>query len=271
LPVFGGTGGNWPAVFRPMSFDPLARHYRWMELLLAGNKLQRCRTAFLNRVGNAQNILIAGEGNGRFLVECRRKFPAARIIAVDASARMLAAARDRLQRSGLDSDGVQFIHADALNWKHEGAAHDLIVTHFFLDCFPRQQLEQVVANLARSAAPGASWLLADFQVPVRGLRRYRALVIHALMYAFFRVATRLPARRLVPPDDFLKARNFVLQEQRTNEWGLLRSDLWKHTGHHSPPLAANSSTCGKFTFSPSPSPHLEQFETTDEPRASSPF
>jgi ubiquinone/menaquinone biosynthesis C-methylase UbiE len=217
-----------------MSFDLLARHYRWMELVLAGNKLQRCRTAFLDRVGNAQNVLIAGEGNGRFLVECRRKLPTARITVVDASARMLAAARDQLQRSGLDSAGIQFIHADALNWKPVLPAHDLVVTHFFLDCFPRQQLEQVVANLARSAAPGAAWLLADFQVPIRGLSRCRALIIHAWMYAFFRLATRLPARRLVPPDDFLKARNFVRQEQRTSEWGLLRSDLWKHTGRHSP-------------------------------------
>jgi ubiquinone/menaquinone biosynthesis C-methylase UbiE len=251
-----------------MSFDLLARHYRWMELLLAGNKLQRCRTAFLDRVGDAQNVLIVGEGNGRFLVECRRKLPTARITVVDASARMLDAARTRLERSGLDSSGVQFIHTDALDWKPNCASHDLIVTHFFLDCFPSQQLEQVVAALSQSASPGASWLLADFQVPTRGLSRYRALIIHAWMYAFFRVATRLPARRLVPPDDFLTAQNFVLQEQRTSEWGLLRSDLWKLTGHL-PPLAANTSVRAKFTFSPTPARSREQCETTDAPRAAS--
>ncbi len=230
-----------------MSFDPLARHYRWMEPLLAGNKLQRCRAAFLNHVGNAQNVLIAGEGNGRFLVECRRKLPSAQITLVDASARMLAEARARLERSGLDLRGVQFVHADALTWKPESASHDLVVTHFFLDCFPRLQLERVVTSLAGGAAPGAAWLLADFQVPVRGLRRYRALAIHAAMYAFFRVAARLPACRLVPPDDFLKAQNFVLREQRTSEWGLLRSDLWRHAERHSPPLAAISSARARFT------------------------
>jgi len=242
-----------------------------MEFVLAGNKLQRCRTAFLDRVGNAQNALIVGEGNGRFLVECRRKLPTARITVVDASARMLAAARARLEHSGLDSRGVQFIHTDTLCWKPDCASHDLVVTHFFLDCFPHQQLEQVVANIARSAAPGAAWLLADFQVPALGLSRIRALAIHASMYAFFRVATRLPARRLVPPDGFLTARNFVLHEQRTSEWGLLRSDLWKHTGHSSPPLAANASARAKVTFSPSPSPLREQCETTGAPRVSLPF
>jgi len=89
---------------------------RWPALSLDGtapreNKLQRCRAAFLNHVGNAQNVLIAGEGNGRFLVECRRKLPSAQITLVDASARMLAEARARLERSGLDLRGVQFVHA----------------------------------------------------------------------------------------------------------------------------------------------------------------
>lgn len=210
-----------------MSFDPLARHYRWLEWVLAGNKLQRCRTAFLGQVEGAQNVLLAGEGSGRFLVECRRQLPAARITVLDASGRMLAVARNHLQRCGLKPEGVQFVHADALTWNPEPQVYDLVATHFFLDCFPAQQLGQTVANLAQGAAPGAAWLLADFQVPGGGARRHRALLIHALMYFFFRVVTRLPARRLVPPDDFLAAQHFVLRERRTSEWGLLHSDYWR--------------------------------------------
>jgi ubiquinone/menaquinone biosynthesis C-methylase UbiE len=209
-----------------MSFDALARHYRWMECLLAGNKLQRARTAWLHRVAGAQNVLIAGEGNGRFLVECRRQLPAARITVVDASAAMLSAARDRLGRAGIDLGAIDFVRADALSWKPKMAAHDLVVTHFFLDCFTAPQLARVIRNLAGGAGPAAKWLLADFQVPARGLQRQRARIIHALMYAFFRVMTQLPARSLTPPGEFLKAQGFDLEERRTSEWGLLLSDLW---------------------------------------------
>src|SRR5690349_9347963 len=85
----GGTGGGFFSVGLFMSFDVLAPHYRWMEFVLAGEKLQRCRTAFLDSTGGAKNILILGEGNGRFLLECRRKFPDGQITCVDASARML--------------------------------------------------------------------------------------------------------------------------------------------------------------------------------------
>ncbi len=68
-----------------MSFDRLAPYYRGMERLLAGNKLHRCRTAWLEEVRDAKRILLAGEGHGRFLEVCAREFPQATIVCVDAS------------------------------------------------------------------------------------------------------------------------------------------------------------------------------------------
>jgi ubiquinone/menaquinone biosynthesis C-methylase UbiE len=227
LPAYGGTEADFSGWLGAMSFDALAPHYRWMEFVLAGDKLQRCRTAFLSQVTHRHNVLIVGEGNGRFLVECRRALPQAQITCADASASMLTRARDRLQASGLGLDHIEFIQADALNWQPSAQAYDLLVTHFFLDCFQPDQLRSVIAALARAAKADATWLLADFQVPVTGLGRYRALLIHRLMYVFFRLATRLPARHLTAPDEFLKASDFSLRERQVNDWGLLRTDRWE--------------------------------------------
>lgn len=213
-----------------MSFDALAPHYRWMEAVLAGNKLQRCRIAFLDRVRRAQNILILGEGNGRFLAECRRALPGAAIMCVDASRRMLRLAQRRLERTRLSCGQVDFVHADALHWKASGREFDLIVTHFFLDCFRPEQLESLVATLVKAAAPRATWLLADFQAPHTGLSRWRAQVILGLMYVFFHIATRLPARTLTPPDPYLESHRFALCERRVSEWGLLHTDRWERRG-----------------------------------------
>ena len=209
-----------------MSFDRLAQHYHWMEFLAAGEKLQRCRTAFLDRVTEAQRVLIAGEGNGRFLAAFRCSLPNARITVVDSSRRMLEAARNRVIAQTLELEDIEFIHADLLKWAPRSEAYDLIVTHFFLDCFPAGELKQIIARLSSCATRDAQWLLADFQIPDRGWRRSRAKAIHSLMYAFFRVATRLPARRLTPPRVFLENHAFALREKRTFEWGLLHSDLW---------------------------------------------
>lgn len=212
-----------------MSFDLLAPHYRWMEAVLAGEKLQRGRVAFLDRVAGARDVLILGEGNGRFLAECRRVLPSARITCVDASARMLALARERLLKERLAVEGVEFIHADALAWTPRRGGFDLIVTHFFLDCFRADQLAAIAAKLAAVATPGADWLLADFQAPARGWQRTRARIILGSMYAFFRVAARLPARHLTPPDESLARHGFTLRERRESEWGLLRSDWWRRS------------------------------------------
>jgi ubiquinone/menaquinone biosynthesis C-methylase UbiE len=209
-----------------MSFEFLAPHYRWMEFLLAGDKPHRCRTAFLSTNLDPKRILIVGEGNGRFLEECRRAFGAARIVCVDASQTMLHLARRRLAARGLSLEQVELIQADALAWVPPQNSFDLVVTHFFLDCFREDQLPGLVRRLGSSTRPGARWLLADFQIPQRGLARLRARLVHALMYAFFRVAARLPARRLCVPDRWLAAEGFSLKERRVSDWGLLHSDLW---------------------------------------------
>ena len=212
----------------PMSFDRLAPHYRWMEAVLAGRKLQRCRLAWLEKVRDCRRVLIVGVGHGRFLECALREMRDSEFVCVDASAAMLERACAAAQRTG-ESARVRFIHAALPEWEPARADFDLIVTHFFLDCFPEPMLSRVVARLAAAALPDARWLLADFQIPARGAARLRARMVLALAYAFFRISTRLPARRLVAPDDALTRNDFVLQHRRVSDWGLLHSDVWRRT------------------------------------------
>jgi len=210
-----------------MSFDRLAPHYRWMEAVLAGGKLQRCRTAFLDEAKTARRALIVGEGNGRFLSVLLRVNPSVRVLCVDGSARMLERACARLAREGLNVHQVEFLHADATTWSPPRAGFDLLVTHFFLDCFRPEQLAEIVGRLSAAAAPDARWLIADFCEPAQGPARWRARSMLALMYWFFRAITGLPARRLTPPDSFLEQHGFQLQSRRRAEWGLLHTDVWQ--------------------------------------------
>jgi ubiquinone/menaquinone biosynthesis C-methylase UbiE len=210
-----------------MSFDVLAPHYRWMEFVLAGDKLQRCRTAFLPRAAGANRVLILGEGNGRFLLECRRTLPDAKITVVDASAGMLDRARRRLKGQGINVEKIDFVCADALAWMPPKGAYDLIVTHFFLDCFRADQLETLIAKLAQAAAPRANWLFADFQSAPAGWARFRSRLILWLMYRFFTVITRLPANALTSPDPILQQHGFKLREREVFDWELLHSDWWQ--------------------------------------------
>jgi ubiquinone/menaquinone biosynthesis C-methylase UbiE len=208
-------------------FDHLARHYDWMELLLAGGKLERCRNALWNEIAPLQSALLVGEGHGKFLASLLKRSPSARVTCVDASAKMLEVARKRLLRATLPLQRVEFIHAALPGWKPPAERYDLVATHFFLDCFPHEQLAAVIDRLQGAARPGGCWLISDFQIPSAGLNRLRARVIHRLMYAFFCLVTRLPASALVPPQPFLRQSGFLCVRRVEFDRGLLCAELWK--------------------------------------------
>ena len=209
-----------------MSFDRLAPFYRPMEAVLAGRILQRARTSFLAEAVGRQWALVLGEGPDRFLTELLRTVPHIKVTVVEQSPGMVREAKRRIEKEGLDTSRVEFLTVDALAWSPLVRRFDLIVAHFFLDCFGPEQLENLIDKLGETATKDARWLLADFCIPERGLRRLRARVIHATMYAFFRAATGLSARRLTPPDDFLRKAGFQLAGRRLFNLGLIHSDLW---------------------------------------------
>ena len=216
-----------------MNFDTLAPHYRWMEWLLAGGKLQRCRVAFLSEVQHARNVLLLGEGNGRFLTSFVQANRTARITVVDASLEMLRQAQRRI--ASLAAEGaagrVQYVHADVFSWSPPKQRFDLIATNFFFDCFRADQLATLIPQLAASATTNARWLVSDFQIPARGFVHWRARCIVTLMYQFFRTVTRLPARAITPIDSLLQNAGFQLCARRVSEWGLLHTDLWQRIQH----------------------------------------
>lgn len=208
-----------------MSFDRLAPHYRWMEAILAGPRLQRVRTTWIGELAGCRRLLVAGVGHGPALAAVLRAHPQLHITCLDASAGMLRAAQRNAVRAGADVSRLQFVHAALPGWR-PARQFDAVATHFFLDCFPPEQLRVVVDELSALATSDARWIVSDFTVPTRGVRRWRARAVHALMYRFFRVATRLPARRWTNPDPLLEDAGFRLAGRKTSEWGLLQADLW---------------------------------------------
>ncbi|WP_395741902.1 class I SAM-dependent methyltransferase [Prosthecobacter sp.] len=210
-----------------MSFDLLAPHYRWMEALCAGGQLQRARTALLPALSPPQQVLIYGEGNGRFLVELCRRFPEARVTVVEASSVMIDLARARLRRAGLEDARVEFIHADALAWQPPQAAYDLIVTCFFLDCFRVDQLQRLVPVIAGAATISGGWLHADFQIAPGVVRRVCSRMIVGVLYAFFRRVTRLAAHELVNVAPLLSAAGFTRRKREELLFGLLFCEYWR--------------------------------------------
>ena len=207
-----------------MSFDLIARHYRWLETITFANKLQMARIAFLDQMGLPKRALITGEGTGSFLCELLRKHPSMQVDCVDASRHMLALARDR---TASNNARVRFLHENLLTWSPEENSYDLVVSHFFLDCFNENEVEKIVGKVARSAVPSAIWLVADFSIPEELLRKLHAQTWLWVMHRFFRAVARISARELTDPSPFLLAHGFRCVKREQWRLGLVGSQLWQ--------------------------------------------
>jgi SAM-dependent methyltransferase len=211
-----------------VSFDGVAPWYRTLETIVFGDALQRARVGCLGEIGTPHRALIVGEGNGRFLCELLRRYPGVEVDCVDASARMLQLARQRIERELPEAvDRINFLQRDITSWSPPGHQFDLIVTHFVLDCFPENRVAEIVTNLSAAATGNATWLLADFCVPPGPFARRRTALWLAAMYGFFRVTAGIEARGLVDPSPFLRAGGLELIKQSLFRSGLLKSEIWR--------------------------------------------
>jgi SAM-dependent methyltransferase len=192
--------------------DRIARWYRWFEYGGFGRALERRREAFLSDVSDARRVLALGDGDGRALAKLLAAAPRAGVDYIDVSARMLELARART-----GTERVAYRNDDARTALLPAVEYDVIVTHFFLDCFDETDLELLIARLADAATPEARWLISEF--------RGNGWLIRAL-YFFFRITTGLRTRRLVDHHPLLKRHGFHLVRHE-NAWrGHLASELW---------------------------------------------
>lgn len=208
------------------NFDRLATVYRWMEYASFGPWLWWCRCAFLRELATSRQALILGDGDGRFTARLLAANATVHVDAVDSSASML---RALVRQAGSRADRVAAHCADARCWQPGSLPYDLIVTHFFLDCFTTQEVRNLAEKMAGVAAPGALWVVSEFAVPRNWFGRLIAGPIVAALYWAFAVLTGLKVRRMPDYAAALRDAGFALERRRTRLGGLLVSELWRAT------------------------------------------
>jgi ubiquinone/menaquinone biosynthesis C-methylase UbiE len=214
-----------------VNFDPIARPYRWLEYLSFGPWLGRCRSAQLEHLTGVQHALFFGDGDGRFLARLLVANPTLTADVVDSSHSMLRMLDRRIRRSGPQARQRICLHyADALDWSPR-ESYDLIVSHFFLDCFYPHQLEQLFDRVLPHLRPGAQWVISEFAIPRNRFAAYFARGIIGLLYRAFGLITGLPVRALPDYAASLLRRGFVPSHDRRYLAGLLCSQLWSLPSH----------------------------------------
>ena len=213
-----------------MNADPIARVYRRIEYAAFGRALERCRFASLPFTTEARDILILGEGDGRFLARLLQINPSATVDVIDVSAGMLALARGRV--AGRDLARVRFQQREALDGPVGGVSYDLIITNFFLDCFSPESAAELIAKWSAVLKPGGLWLVSEFNEPDHSIRRLHARLWLRVMYRFFQLTTGLEVSRLPPYSALLCSAHFTLVKQTEKRFGLMVSQVWRKDSLH---------------------------------------
>jgi len=202
-----------------MNCDAIAPYYASMEFAVFGHALERCRFHFLPELAGTRRALVLGDGDGRFLKRLLTEYPLLQADYVDCSAAMLQRAR-----RAAGSERVHYLCADALQ-QLPGSGYDLVVSHFFLDCFQRDDQAKLIAHITQ-AAPQARWLISEFRIPQHRWLAAPARALIGVMYAFFSLATGLKTRTLADHRPLLRDAGFQLHSDATHARGLLVSELW---------------------------------------------
>lgn len=197
-----------------------------MEYAAMGSSLERCRFKFLPEMATARRVLILGEGDGRFLNAFLSTNHQAEIDVVDNSGKMIAFAERRTRSNG--GPRVRFHQVDARSWlPPDGANYDLIVTHFFLDCFSDEELAPMMRRFGKAAAAECRWAISEFRQPAHGLFAWRARLWIGALYRLFGWITGLRVRQLPDHRGALEKNGFRRARSVVTDWGLLTAELWE--------------------------------------------
>jgi len=144
---------------------------------------------------------------------------------------MIELAEHRVAKLGPSfQERVRFHHMDVREFEAPPGAYDLVVTHFFLDCFSEAELPNVVSLLISWATPQTQWLLSDFREAEGFLGRAWTCTVIRSLYAAFRLTTGLRVTRLPGYRAALLQAGFCACREENAVGGLLHSSLWKARG-----------------------------------------
>lgn len=204
-----------------------------MEYLTLGRALESCRGLRLPGMEEAREVLVLGDGDGRFTAALLGRWPAVRVVAIDSSEAMLALLSARVEALGAVSR-VTAVHGEAVSYLagpveamagQPAAGFDCVCSHFFLDCLATAEVCRLVDGVCPRLAPGAVWVVSEFAAECWWTR-----LVVALLYRGFALLAGLKVQQLPEWRGALEARGFVCETEAQRLRGLLTSSVWRWSG-----------------------------------------
>ena len=185
-----------------------------------------------NELENARNILLLGDGNGRFSTHLLSKYPHVKLTSLDASEAMLKQARKRRRKTQLHEDRIFNIHQNILKWDAPRAKFDAVVAQFFFDGFSSADISAISQLIYKSLQPDGRLLVSEFHIPSdTRIGNWRARFTIGFLYSVFGLLTGLKIRTLADHKTELTANGFNMEEAVFLSQKTLVSQVFRKTSN----------------------------------------
>lgn len=180
------------------NFDKVASLYDTMASWVFGQSIRQAQLDTISYIPEGASILIMGGGTRWYLKELLIRKKLQQVVYIEASRKMLSLTRQTIADISTDS----FTNVELrLGTEEDILPHEqftVIVTHFFLDVFALDYLQQVITPLNQALSPTGLWILSDFRLPRQemGIHYLWKKTIIKCMHIFFRLTCRISAREL---------------------------------------------------------------------------
>jgi ubiquinone/menaquinone biosynthesis C-methylase UbiE len=202
------------------NFDWLANYYDLLTKMVFGKALNNSQQHFLHLLPQGCKILVVGGGSGQMLKHFFETNPTGSVWFVEVSEKMLLRAKENVPRQ--HAARIQYIYGTETSLPQD-QTFDVIVTNFFLDLFPEEQLTLVCYGLSQRLHKSGLWLASDFIDAGNWWQKFMLWI----MYRFFVTTCGISANRLPDWEKVLGTIGVVHVNEALFYRGFVKSAVFK--------------------------------------------
>jgi len=177
------------------NYDPVARYYDFLSWLVFGQAEINAQVELLGYITPGSRVLIVGGGTGWILEKIAAVHSSGlQVTYVESSTGMM----ERSRKRNCGHNVVEFVPSPIEEFVAE-APFDCILTGFVFDNFSADRAVAVVRQLDTLLREGGHWLYADFYLPKRKRKLWKAVLLKA-MYIAARIICKVEASKLPDMD-----------------------------------------------------------------------